>query len=256
MNLPRLKDFSVHQFVASPRRRILLLSEGFEERSLSWVRSLPPHVCFADSVIFKNVPERLSRLDELLPEVGLRCSGPPLVAEYRRFAPIESETFILETLEATVSDAEEVVMDISVMSKLLIIELLYGLRRYAGTLSVVYTEPLDYAPTEEEYARSRRSAALAMRFPSYGVHDVVRTPLLASSVMHDRPAALVAFTSFNEQLIRALLSTLCPAHLYLINGVPPHLGWRERATQEIHEQIVKEYERDNATDENGMIRRR
>jgi hypothetical protein len=134
--------------------------------------------------------------------------------------------------------------------------MLYGLRRYAGTLSVVYTEPLDYAPTEEEYARSRRSAALAMRFPSYGVHDVVRTPLLASSVMHDRPAALVAFTSFNEQLIRALLSTLCPAHLYLINGVPPHLGWRERATQEIHEQIVKEYERDNATDENGMIRRR
>lgn len=256
MNLPALKRFAAQEFAAVRRRRLLLLSEGFEERALAWVRSLPREVLFDDSVVFKNIPERASRLQELLPEVQLRSGVPPLVAEYQRFTPIESETTIIKILSEKTIAAEEVVVDISVMSKLLIMELVYGLRKYTGTVTCIYTEPVEYAPTKEEYETSKKEAALAMRFPSYGVHDVVRTPLLSSSVMHNRPMALVAFTSFNEQLIRSLLSTLCPAHLYLINGVPPHLVWREKATQEVHEQIIKEYERDNPVDEQGVLTRR
>ena len=256
MSLVQLKSFESATFTGVTRRRLLLIAEGFEQRSLSWISALPEQSLFSESVVFRNIPVRESRLDEIVPQVERRTSGDLSVEEYHRFDPIQSERTIQCLLETRLATTEEVVVDVSVMSKLLIVMLFYGLRDFTGTVSCVYTEPVDYAPSREEYEKSRGEASQMMRFPSYGVHDVTRTPVLSSSVMHDRPSAVVAFTSFNEQLIRALLSTLCPAHLYLINGVPPHLTWRERATQEVHEQIVREYERDNPVDENGLLQRR
>jgi len=185
-----------------------------------------------------------------------RSDSEPRVIEYDRFHPAVFESKFRQETDGLLEKIEEVIVDISVMSKLMILIILAALRNYRGKVRVIYSEPLDYAPTREEYERHRKSLRLAANLPSYGVHDVVRTPILTSVVMQRSPAIIVAFTSFNEQLIRALLSNFNPTHLFLINGVPPTLSWREDATQEIHADILNDYRADNPVDAEGQLKRR
>jgi hypothetical protein len=74
--------------------------------------------------------------------------------------------------------------------------------------------------------------------------------------MQGQPVILVAFTSFNEQLVRHMLGTMSPHRLMFINGRPPRSesGWREHATQTIHERLVDEFAADNPKS-NGLLKR-
>lgn len=252
--LPHLHPFSSSDFLKSKRRRLLIVSEGFEERSLTWIRSLPSQPLFEQSLMFKYKPERISRAPELIEELKVRSKNPLKEIVFNRFDPIESEFEILSYLtKDRLSNIGEVVVDISVMSKLMIVMTFFILRSYSGAVRCIYSEPVDYKPSREDYEKTKDGLSHVVQFPTYGVHDVIRTPLLSSSVMQMSPTLIVAFTSFNEQLVRALLSTISPAHLFLINGVPPHLEWRAKATQEVHAAIIEEYKHDNPLSEDGKL---
>ena len=224
--------------------RVLLIAEGFEDRSLAWIRSLPPEILFKRTVIFKNLPIRKSRLSELVQEVKTRSIEIQIV-DFDRFDPVVSEYRIESMLAWTLESCIEVVIDISVMSKLLIMMLFVMLRSFPTRVRCIYSEAETYAPTEAEYKTFCLENSNNNPLPSQGVHDVIRTPLLSSSIMQTSPNLIIAFTSFNEQLIRALLSSISPANLLLINGAPPHLKWRRKATQDIHLSIIEEFKVDN-----------
>lgn len=134
--------------------------------------------------------------------------------------------------------------------------LVYGLKGLACNLRVIYTEPREYAPSKDEYEKYKGHLENAPTLPSYGVHQVVRTPGLASSVMLRHPSLVLAFASFNEQLIRALLSTISPNRLFLVNSEPPRFPWRADATQEIHRKLIEEYPDDNPFDAVGRLARK
>jgi hypothetical protein len=75
--------------------------------------------------------------------------------------------------------------------------------------------------------------------------------------MQGQPVATIAFTSFNDQLLQALLNTVYPSRLFLINGAPPVHHWREEATAWIHEQLRAEWPaEDNPVDSAGLPTRR
>jgi hypothetical protein len=124
-------------------------------------------------------------------------------------------------------------------------------------LFIIYCEPEDYAPSQDvfyEYLEKQQIASIA---PSSGFRQVIRTPLLSSTVMQDAPTVAVGFTSFNEQLLRALLSSLNPTNLFLINSIPPSLFWRAQATLLVHKDIIREYNYDNPIDKyDGLLKRR
>jgi hypothetical protein len=115
-----------------------------------------------------------------------------------------------------------------------------------------------YAPTEEEWEKHKDEQQLATSLPSVGVQNIVRTPLLTSLIMQQSPSMLVSFLSFNEQLIRALLFECSPSRVLLINGVPPRplSLWREKAMNDIHKNIIKEYHQDNHLDGNELLERK
>jgi hypothetical protein len=77
--------------------------------------------------------------------------------------------------------------------------------------------------------------------------------MLSSVTMQRCPTVLVAFASFNEQLIPSLLNACSPSSLIIINGRPPHLHWREKATQEIVSPLIREYRNDNPVDADGLM---
>ena len=237
--LPQVQPFCGEQELPEDKS-LLICAEGFEDRGLSFVQSITSRK-FSEVFVLTYQPTKKSRLPELMEACAARSNSAPHVIEYDRFHPAVFEDKFRREIDEMFEKIEEVVVDISVMSKLMILIILAALRNYRGKVRVIYTEPLDYAPTKEEYERHRKNLRHAANLPSYGVHDVVRTPILTSVVMQRSPAIIVAFTSFNEQLIRALLSNFNPTHLFLINGVPPTLSWREGATQEIHADILNDY---------------
>lgn len=236
--------------------RLFISAEGFEERSLAWIRSLDRSLVFSNVILCKYEPARRTRLDELLKEVQpLTTSGPKILA-FHRFAPAIFEQELGLELAAQLERVDEVVVDISVMSKLLIMVILWQLRKFSGSVRIVYTEPSSYHPTKEEYDSLANDLSKLEVFPSFGVHNVVRTPELSSVLLQRSPILLCSFTSFNEQLIRALLASMNPSKLCIVASAPPRLSWREKAAQAIHAKIISEFSHDNPIDsDNRLVRR-
>jgi DNA-directed RNA polymerase subunit F len=239
------------------KKRLLVLSEGFEERSLSFI-SLSKDLELDKIIICKYYPQKKSKytdLKSILSEYHKKAESIELT--FKRFEPVEFENDF-QDIFSQINNFDEVIVDISVMSKFLIMQIFYILSTFRGKVKIIYTEPTFHAPSEEEFNQSRalQSNATLLPFSSSGVHNVIRTPLLSSTVMQKSPTLLVSFLSFNEQLIRALLSECSPMHLYLINGISSHYHWREDAMLFIHENVRKEYIRDNPIDENNKLERR
>lgn len=257
MRLPALKQGILFPHKTDNGQHILIASEGFEERSLAWLRQLHGAELFDAAVIFKNVPERKSRLDELMIEVKKVVPVHPIVIDFNRYDVETSEVNIRSSLDSLCTTGCDIYIDISVMSRVLIVILLCIFKKCRCNLHIIYSEPEDYAPTLDVFNEHLIKQQVASIAPSSGFRQVIRTPLLSSSVMQDAPTVAVGFTSFNEQLLRALLSSLNPAHLMLINAIPPSLYWRASATLLVHKDIVHEYHNDNPVDtEDGLLVRR
>jgi hypothetical protein len=249
--LPAVEPFSNNANLVR-NKTLLVCADGFEDRSLSFIQSINSKI-FSTVFTLTYEPTRKSRLLELIAACEKRSNSTPEVIKYDRFHPAVFEGEFPVKINGVLKGIEEVIIDISVMSKLMILIILNALRGYSGKVRIIYSEPIDYAPTEAEYEQHYKALRLAAGLPSYGVHDVVRTPMLTSVIMQRSPAIIVAFTSFNEQLIRALLSNFNPAHLFLIGGVPPTLLWREKATQKMHANVLSDYRVDNPVDSGGRL---
>lgn len=251
-NLPLIKNYEFQFNIKLSR--LLILAEGFEDRSLHWISKLPSEKLFLNSILCKYEPVKLSRLNELLPLVESRTINKPLIFDFHRYSPFKFESELSNLLISL--NYDEVYIDISVMSKLMIMIIINCLKHFNKTIKFIYSEPYDYSPSQEKYNEYKNLYGKPLNLPSYGVYDLVRTPLLSSIIMQRSPSLVIAFLSFNEQLIRALLSFLNPTNLFLVNGVPPHLKWRENAMKQIHESIIKEFSNDNPSDnEDRLIRR-
>jgi len=236
-------------------KNLLLISDGFEERSLHWVSNLPKKNLFEKVVLFKSFPERESKIEELVCFLN-GLTKDLLISRFDRDHIEESEQEIYQTLRTELSTFENIYIDISVMSRMLIIILVYLLRDLEINLHIIYSEPMDYAPNEKDFEEHFEKQRVASITPTIGVKNVIRTPMLSSSIMQEAPCLLVGFTSFNEQLMRALLSSLSPSQLLLINSIPPHLKWRAKATFRVHQDIVNEYSADNCVAKDGLLTRR
>jgi hypothetical protein len=249
--LPSVSKFSS---ISNAGNILCIVSEGFEQRSLSFILKSGV-INIKDIIICKYSPIRTeSKYNELynyIKRIHPNIENIDTIV-FDRFEPSRFENAIENRFE-NINKYEELIIDISVMSKLLIMQLMCSLLKYQGRIRIIYAEACDYTPTEKEYNMSNQ---ISVAFPSFGVHDIVRTPLLSNIVMQKSPLLLVTFLSFNEQLIRALLSDYDPPQLILIGSVPPSLHWREKAVVDIHRTIIDKYSGDNPLDDCGLLVRK
>ena len=240
-------------------KRVYVAAYGFEDRSLGWAQKA--HGLAPDknsSILFKyENPKGENRVEEL--RALLRKAG------ITRRSEIKYQINSLSSLEDSVEKAfsgindkvEEVVLDISAMTKFLILLCLCQLSTFNKTLRIVYSEANEYFPNKEDYNNFKADMKFITSVPSQGIESILRAKCLSSIRMQGQPVTMIAFTSFNEQLVRHMLGTISPHRLIFINGRPPHSfnAWRERATQEIHKGLISEYERDNQKGRNGLLKR-
>lgn len=237
--LPPVKEFKTLNNSSS---RLLIIAEGFEKRSLAWINSLEDNVLFSDAIICKYNPVKVSLYEEMLESVKARTQNHPQIIEYNRFEPTLFEVEVREQI-LQFGNYEDIYIDITVMSKLLIMIIMHELKRVASHVHFIYTEPVSWGPTQEKYyqAMKDRRQGGAIGLSSIGVGDIVRTPGLSSIVMQNNPAVLIAGLSFNEQIVRILVNEINPERLILINQGCDKDEWREDAIVDIHQAIIDEY---------------
>jgi hypothetical protein len=235
--------------LALSRGDVLIQAPGFEDRTaaiLSRIRSID-----ASRAILLDYKPADSRNDLRGYRDGLLSKGflPTSIhiVEYDRFDPSSFEMMLSSSLKKDVP--LRVYLDISTMSKLAILISLKVCADMDIAVTILYAEAQQYGPSYEEFEAARQKNEIHRpTLQIYnGIHGVVRAASLSSVAMQGQPTAAIVFMSFNDALTQVLLNTVYPSRLFLVNGRPPLLTWREHATAWIHDEVRREWASDNPT---------
>lgn len=231
---------------------LLICCGGFEDRSIAYVESIKNQSYSTIVIIRYDTKE--SQKSDAVDQICRKLTSNVIFLTFNRFEPTEFDIALQSNL--IFENFDSVTIDTSAMSKLLIMILIVRLRSHRGEMNIVYSEPESYAPNEAEFEKFKDIASRAAMAPSTGVRNVVRCPSLSSLVMQRYPSCLIAFLSFNEQLVRALIYSINPSKVLLVGIVPPLHSWRAQACTEIHSEIISEYKEDNPISADGLLERR
>lgn len=258
----RLPELRTAHYLESNKRRLFVGAYGFEDRSLGWLDYQPSEGdVISHALMFRynpskghqNNPNKIEAIQKELKAKGVHVK--PVEIEYNWHVLDSIENEIEQYFEAKLSNIDEVIVDISSMTKFLILVCLCKLINFQGIVRIIYSEAENYSPSFDEYEKSREDMAFLTKYPSQGVRAIARARCLSSIRMQGQPITLITFTSFNEQLVRQLLGTMNPHRLIFINGHPPReaFTWRAKATQDIHRKLIEEYFADNPFNDNGYL---
>lgn len=211
---------------------VLLLCGGFEDRSMSVLNMAATSHSVGLTVL--DIEYKPSLEPNHFPEISdisNHAGWNHIRIEYDRCNPSGILNGILKELP---SEINRLYIDISGMSRLLIVQLIVGLleQQKLPAISILYTEALIYPPTESE-ARAKLENNVSesdaiLSFISIGVYDLAVVPELSSSNINQAPIRLIAFPSFNPAQLFSVKSIIQPSKTTLIHGVPPDvtLNWR------------------------------
>ena len=244
--LPQMTSNNI--FTSNSNKKLLILAEGFEARVLSWINDKENKLIFNRAIICKYLFHTETRFEEVYAATKQHCSNDPDILEYNRFEPTIFEKQFLEIVKEY-KDYDEIFIDISVMSKMLIMLIIYSSKQFNGRLRIIYTEPKSWGPAKEKYEevlfqrnqKKYEETGFWISLSSVGISDVVRTPNLSSIIMQNSPTFLLSFLSFNENLLAALINEISPSRLQLINHSCKRQDWREEAMKNIHDDVIHEY---------------
>ena len=239
MDLDKVASHSVYIGVA-----------GFEDRALAildeavWLKKKFDYVI---AIEYKPFDKR-NRKDEFqkkLNQLNILDKNVKWIT-YDRFEP---EGFLVEfeIINKISSHASNIIVDVSAMSKLLIIVLLQGLRNYKDKLSIIYAEAATYHPTKEEFkaqtVRYEKETETLPIFLTTDVFNIITTTSLSTISMQGFPLLMIAFPTFNYRELIALISEITPQHLILLEGRPhePHNYWRLDAIRWLNRRILEEH---------------
>lgn len=212
---------------------------GFEPRAtsiLDYMISENTQLERAIAVKYKPL-NRQNRVDDF--EDRLAKVGADIIwTTFDRYNPQKFSKGILPILESL--DLSHVVVDISAMSKFMIMVLLQAMRERPNHLSIAYTEAEIYYPTESEFNLKKKELGATPDFLTTGIYKILTVASLSSVSMQGYPILLLVFPTFNHVEIVALYNELAPKHLILLEGDPHEQQdkWRLNAIKEVNREVT------------------
>lgn len=221
---------------------ILVLAAGFEDRCIEVLsRAIIKNKCNFSLLLIKYLPQvQDNKSDEIL-ELCNANKIKTFEITYDRGNPVGiGDRF----LEVALQFKGNIFIDVSGMSRLLIVQLIVSLGQSQRNFSnsfVLYTEAMKYPPTEEavKEALSRNiddDFTYRFMFISTGVLGLSIVPELSSVALQGQPVRLVAFPSFNVDQLSVLIGELQPSCLTLLHGLTPakENHWRMNAIKKLN----------------------
>jgi hypothetical protein len=216
----------------------LILCGGFEDRALAVLRDAISHQSRLNVLLVRYQPAVHENKNDAVADI---CRGANVVGiDYDRQNP---QGFGIRLMEILSTCRGRVFVDVSAMSRLLIVQILVALgTRQQSFLdcTVAYTEACEYPPSEShanaELARSAADPTLSILFLSSGVFEITILPELGSIAPAAAQTRLIAFPSLDAHHLTALQNEIQPSRLSLIEGIPPNSAnqWRRELIAEIN----------------------
>lgn len=219
----------------------LVICAGFEERAVAFLGEATRAQGHAGRVLIINYIPVLGQ--NRLAETRRKCEDAGLsfeVIDYDR----ENVSGFGDLLSAKLgSNIGRIYVDVSGMSRLLIVQILVALANRSGGFercSVLYAEASEYPPSQDEVKGEIEKMDIdplhAVMLLSSGVFDVQVIPELASTSYDGQQSRLVVFPSFNTDQLIALRNELQPSYSTIIHGVPPdpRNKWRTDAISKLN----------------------
>lgn len=221
---------------------VLLLCAGFEIRAVETLRRLCERPVPQVSVVLVEYQpaygeNRSREIRQLAKSAGMQLS----TVLYNRRKPAG----IADDIGPLVGSTGRLWVDVSGMSRLLIVQTLVGLlSRGSQTVTILYGEAETYPPSKAEFESTFQVTGHTARisYLSSGVFEIAVAPELSSVAMLGEATRLIAFPSFDPSQLSNVLDELQPTYTDLIHGVPPRVKnhWRRKAIEQLHGPILRE----------------
>lgn len=216
---------------------VLVVCAGFEERALGTLRLAARIGASGFKVVGVHYKPAVSENRESeMAALCTKCSAELHIVTYDRENP---EGAGLRVMAAAATAHGSIVIDISGMSRLLIVQILHELSLHRGFehVKVIYCEPDSYSPSSEQVNESLATADFeTLMFISAGVFGVTVVPELSTVSMLGQPIHVVAFPSFNPRQLFAIHADMQGADYTLIHGSSPRQEheWRTDAIKQLN----------------------
>lgn len=235
-------------FNGNDKNVLLISAEGFESRTAYWIDHVKG-AHFKEAILCRYEPKQGNINVNMQQKMKNVVDKEVVILNYDRFEPALFERKFREAIIKYL-DYDAIYIDISVMSKLLILIVVNELRHYNKKINIIYVEPKNWSPELDEFQRFMNDRKIGdfVGLSSVGIYDLIKTPGLSSVVMQNHPMVLITFFTFNEQLMRTLIESLNPTYAIFFNTKCERLNWREKALNKLYESLVKEYDWCNESD--------
>jgi hypothetical protein len=220
---------------------LLVVCAGFEERALAALQAAAQSGGRFSVLMVHYLPfveeNQAANIVSICEEADLRLAQ----ATYDRENPAGFGEAIID---AAAGCQGQIVVDISAMSRLLIVQLLVALGSRVqgyGNCAVVYSEAAQYPPNEgdaiAELKKSDLDPAFAVLFLSSGVFDVTVVPELSSVAPPGTQTRLIAFPSLDAHQLTAIRAEIHPSRFDFVEGAPPSQSnaWRREAIAQLNQ---------------------
>jgi len=219
----------------------LILCAGFEDRAIkAFELALESGKTGFKLLIIEYLPlVRENKIDEIINKCE-KYSIPYKRLVYDRQNPSGIGNKLLGILKP---DGSRIFVDISGMSRLLIVQILSVLGQFPfdfSKISLLYTIALEYPPNEDEVndaiIRMEEDSFYSAMFLSSGIFELTVVPELSSVSLEGQSIRMVAFPSFNPNQLAALRTEVQASFFTLVHGIPPleKNAWRPRKIKAIN----------------------
>ena len=217
---------------------VLLTCAGFEDRAIEVLRRAVSAGCRGFHVLcIEYLPELSANRGEEIASLCAQAQGTLESLTFDREHPAGAAERIL----ARVPDSLCLHIDLSGMSRILIVQLVAALIRCARTArsEVLYCSANVYPPqreqVESQLAEHTNLVGLTM-FVSAGVFGLTIVPELSSVAMQGQPIRVITFPSWNIKQLAAVCSEVQASHFTIVHGIPPdpQNAWRLGAIRSLN----------------------
>lgn len=212
---------------------------GFEDRAFAFLdRFIAENMQIEKAIGITYLPYDSRNRKKEFKEKVLKIAQSVSWVTFNRHDPQLFQNAI-KNLSRSIS-SKSVIIDISGMSKLLIMVLLQFFRDYGEELIIAYADAETYHPTPAEFEKAKNKIIGPPDFLTSDVFRILHVTSLSSSSMQGYPILLIAYPTFNHNEIVALQTELSPNCTVMIFGLPlkEENKWRLGAVKEINDKVV------------------